>query len=461
VPDLATAIPDPTDGGRTYTFQLRPGIRYSTGEPVQPQDFRRAIERVFGNLDAYGDRSGGVDYFSNIFGADDCIPGNPCDLSSGIVADDDAGTVTFHLAHPDPEFPFKLTMPFAFAVPAETPNKLARIAPVPATGPYFIQRYIVGKEIVLVRNPEFRVWSAWRPDGFPDQIIWRLGPRAASMVRDTLGGTADLMIPPPPVPRLAELRTSNFGQLHFDPQSHTGYVFLNNDIPPFNDPRVRRALNYAVDRQEVVDEVFGSQAVVTCQILPPVVPGYSPYCPYTGNPDGTWTAPDFAKAQRLVDQSGTAGARVTVWAAPTILGLGAEAVGDYFAELLKALGYRASVEVVEEPPSRMQIGYAAWGPDYPAESGMILPTLACDAVFNLSRFCDPDIDARMVQATRLATSNPAQSHILWSSIEHDLVDRAAWVPLMNRTWVSLVSRRLGNYQFNPLWGPLIDQMWVR
>ena len=109
----------------------------------------------------------------------------------------------------------------------------------------------------------------------------------------------------------------------------------------------------------------------------------------------------------------------------------------------------------------MQIGYGAFAPDYPAESGFIPPNLACDSVFNTSRFCDQNIDARMEQATRIAATNPARSHVLWADIEHDLVDRAPWVPLMNRIWVSLVSSRLGKYQFNPAWGPLIDQMWVR
>jgi YVTN family beta-propeller protein len=460
VPALATAIPEPTDGGRTYTFRLRSGIRYSTGEPVRPEDFRRAIERVFANLDADGNPSGGVGYFSDIVGADDCIPGSPCDLSAGIVADDEVGTVTFHLEHSDPDFPLELTMPFAFAAPAGTPDTLAVDTPVPATGPYFIERYTAGEEIVLGRNPEFGVWSPSRPDGFPDQIIWRLGPRLGPMVDATLGGSADLMINPPPERRLEELMKSHRGQLHFDPQSHTGYVFLNNDIPPFDDERVRRALNYAVDRQALVHEVFGAQAVVTCQILPPVLPGYDPYCPYTSNPDGTWTAPDLAKSQRLIDRSGTAGARVTVWASPDSY-LGSVEVGEHIVDLLQAIGYRASLKVVKELPARMQIGYAAWGSDYPAESGFISPNLVCDSAFNVSQFCDPDIDARMEQATRLAATNPAESHVLWSDIEHDLVDRAPWVPLMNRTWVSLVSLRLGNYQFNPAWGPLIDQMWVR
>jgi len=162
VPNLATSIPTPTNGGRTYTFQVRPGIRYSNGEPVRPDDFRRPIERVFAN------DSAGVPYFSGILGAKACEPGNACDLSRGIVADDDAGTVTFYLTEPDPEFLYALSLPFAFAVPAETPDRLPGSTPIPATGPYFIERS-KKKEFIL------RVWLARNPE-----FIERPGGRTAS-----------------------------------------------------------------------------------------------------------------------------------------------------------------------------------------------------------------------------------------------------------------------------------------
>jgi YVTN family beta-propeller protein len=351
VPALASAIPEPTDGGRTYTFRLRSGIRYSTGEPVRPEDFRRAIERVFANLDAYGDESGGVQYFSDIVGADDCIPGNPCDLSAGIVADEDAGTVTFHLERPSPDFLLRLTTPFAFAVPAGTPDILAAATPVPATGPYSIERYTPGEEIVLARNPEFRVWSPSRPDGFPDQIIWRLGPREGPHGSRGPGRRRRPHDPSSPCPATGGTREEPRPTAPFRSAITPRIRFTQQRHSPFDDQSVRRALNFAVDRKKVVHEVFGKQATVTCQILPPALPGYDPYCPYTSNPDGVWTAPDLAKARRLVERSGTAGARVTVWASPAF-GLGSEGVGAHFAELLNALRYRASLQVVEEPPPR-------------------------------------------------------------------------------------------------------------
>jgi YVTN family beta-propeller protein len=466
IPDLATTIPNPTDVGTTYTFQLRSGIRYSTGNPVMPEDFRRAIERLFEVTDSEGFLSGGYVYFTAIAGADDCLPISiHCDLSRGIVADDDARTVTFHLDHPDPDFPYGLTLPFAFPVPAATPGTESK-TPLPGTGPYRIERYVPGKEIVLVRNPEFVPTDA-RPDGFPNRIVWELGPRG-EQVDLVLGGEADLLYTAPPTGRLPELTTAYAGQLHLDPWAHTGYMFLNVRTPPFDDPLVRRALNFAVDRQAIVDRAFGARAVVACQILPPVLPGRVPYCPYTSDPDGAWTGPDMTRAKRLVRQSGTAGSKVTVWATSP-RPLSAVPVGEAFVSLLGRLGYRAHLRHVSgetffaavEDPSAVQMAYEAWSADFPAETGFIPDVLACEGTFNLGGFCDHDIDSRMARAVRVSASDPHESHVLWSGIEHDLVDEAPWVPLINARKVILVSQRLGNYQFSATWGPLVDQMWVR
>src|SRR5689334_11942499 len=128
VPDLATSIPTPTDGGKTYTFQIRKGIKFSDGTVMKPSDFVTTFERQF-------TVPGPTSFYSGIVGASACKP-SKCDLSKGVVADDSASTLTIHLTAPDPEFLDKLALPFAYVVPANTSKKLTGNTVPPGTGPY-------------------------------------------------------------------------------------------------------------------------------------------------------------------------------------------------------------------------------------------------------------------------------------------------------------------------------------
>ena len=168
VPDLAVWMPTPTDGGTTYTFQLRRGIRYSNGAPVRPEDFRRALERDL----TLGPNALTGDYFANVIGGGACIAHpSRCDLSRGVVVNDQANTVTFHLVAPNPDFLYRLTLPDAAPVPPGTPLHNVGMHAIPATGPYEIAN-ITRTQVTLVRNPYFHEWpGAARPDGYADKII--------------------------------------------------------------------------------------------------------------------------------------------------------------------------------------------------------------------------------------------------------------------------------------------------
>ena len=188
VPDLATSLPAPTDGGRTYTFRLRSGIRYSNGKPVQATDFRSTFERYY----ALG--SPVTDYDGIVGGAQCRKHPKRCDLSRGIVADDVAHTVTFHLIRPDPDFLYKLAVPSAYVLPGGTPRRPAGTHPLPATGPYMIATYRPRRLLRFVRNPFFHEWSrAAQPDGYPDRIDIRIAGTADEAIRDVVDGKADVV----------------------------------------------------------------------------------------------------------------------------------------------------------------------------------------------------------------------------------------------------------------------------
>jgi YVTN family beta-propeller protein len=279
VPDLATSLPTPTDGGRTYTFQLRSGIRYSTGSPVQATDFRSTFERDF----ALGSP---VSYNDEIVGGAQCRK-HPrrCDLSRGIVADDVAHTVIFHLIRPDPDFLYKLALPFACVLPAGTPPRPAGTHPLPATGPYMIATYRPRRLLRFVRNPFFHEWSrAAQPDGYPDRIDLRIAGNADEAIRDVVDGKADVvwLAEPLTVSQASRLEVRYASQMHSDPLPNVQAFFLNTRVPPFNRLEARKAINFAVDRAAATNAWGGpSVAQPTCQILPPNFPDYRPYCPYT------------------------------------------------------------------------------------------------------------------------------------------------------------------------------------
>ena len=306
VPDLAVAIPALTDGGKTYTFQVRSGIRYSNGRLVQPDDFKRAVERLF---EAQGNRDND---FERVVGAIRCVRGKPCDLGSGIATDRGARTVTFHLTAPDPDFLAKLAQSEASAVPAGTPARDVGTHPIPATGPYRIAFF--GKETIrLVRNRFFREWSAdAQPQGFPDSISWswRFSDNQAALraveqrAADIALGSVFSKLPKNVIDRLSVLYP---GQLHVNTELNVNLFFLNTRAAPFTDVRVRRAVNLAFDRQ-AFGRVFGRSYAATCRYLPPGTLGYQPTCPY-----GPGGVAGLEAARRLVRSSGTAGALVTVW----------------------------------------------------------------------------------------------------------------------------------------------------
>jgi YVTN family beta-propeller protein len=474
VPDLAVSLPSPTNEGRTYRFQLHKGIRYSTGAAVRAEDIRREIERSFHG----GPSSLGASTFEAIVGATACAKRKaPCDLSRGIVVDDAAGTITFHLTAPDPDFLYKLAQPVAVALPdvgAAVPQR----KPLPATGPYAIATLQPARFVHLVRNPHFHAWStAVKPDGYPDEITVRLGVKQSAAVRSVEAGQADYVygdVALAPRKVADELYTRYAGQLHTNPQVGLVSAFLNTRTPPFDNVYARRAVNYAVDRRAAVAAAGGPRAAApACQVLPPDFPAYRPYCPYTANPGPgrTWSAPDLAKARQLVKRSHTRGMHVTVWAPNTPLGGEARVI----APLLDKLGYRASVRLlgdsyfthIADSRNHAQLGVTYWGSDYPAARDFLQLQYSCGSFtpddpnnFDWSEFCDPGTDRLMQRALQLQSTDARSANALWAQAERRIVDQAAVLPLDNPENVNFVSRRVSNYQYNPQWGVLLDQLWL-
>ena len=486
VPDLAVAMPSISDAGLTYTFQLRRGIDYSNGQQVQASDFRYAVQRQF-LPSALGRGFHGAfqnEVFANLVGYDTCAnPPHTCHLATAIKTDDKAGTITIHLARPDPDFVEKLATSFGDLVPPGSPPPDSG-GPVPATGPYMVSRiYAHGRGgFLMVRNPRFREWSAdAQPAGYPDKLRWSYVSDKGSELTAVEYGTADVMVDQPPTEGLAGLQDRYAALAHPFTYQATTYLALNTRVSPFNRLAVRKALNFAVDRAQVAKLEGGSQvATPTCQVLPPSLPGYAAYCPYTDHPSpsGTWTTTAVAKAKRLIAGSGTQGTHVTVWVCPTE-SPHLVTMSRYLASVLNRIGYPTVVndavancfnffKRVGDSRNHIQASLSGWISDYPSPINFLDVLLTCHAFvpastgnLNVSEFCNKPLDGLVRRAEAVQGTDPTRAVQLWQAADRQAVNQAPWVPLTNGLGLDVISPHLGNYQHNSQWGILLDQLWVK
>jgi peptide/nickel transport system substrate-binding protein len=473
VADLATEVPTPTDNGKTYTFTLRPNIKFSNGQTVTGADVKATFERLF----KIGNSPNSGTWYNVIKGADACIKKpKSCDLTGGVDAS--GNTITFHLTTGDPEFLQKLAVPFAFILPKDTPTKNVDFPP-PGTGPYKWTKYEPNSGMTVKRNTFFKEWSKdAQPDGLPDVIDQRFGLSVGAAVTQVENGQADWVFYGDSIPsdRLNELSTRFADQVHIDPQPATFYFAFNTRIPPFDNVKARQAVNYATDRNALIKLYGGPKlASPTCQVLPPDFPGYKPYCPYTANPgSGKWTGPDMAKARQLVEESGTKGARVKVNSDTTEVD---RAYGEYFVGLLNQLGYKATPQFlsndiqyayVQNSKNKVQFAYSSWFADYPAASDFLNILLGCDSFHpnsnsspNIAAFCHQGIQANMDKAGQTAIEDADAANTLWAQVDKDVADQAPWVAMFNPKQLNFVSQRVKGFQFSPQWYFLLAQASVK
>ena len=423
VPDIAEKIPTPTNGGKTWVFKIRKGIRFSNGKEVTPADVLASFQRIF---KVKSPTSGG--FYAGIIGADACLkkPAT-CTLKGGVSANEAARTVTINLKAPDPEFKYKLAVPHASILPAGSPPRDAGTTPLPGTGAYYFASYNPTKQLLLKRNPYFKQWSAAaQPNGYPDEIVQSFGLTVEAQITAIQNGQADWTLEQPPADRLGELSTQYASQVHVNTLTAFWYAPMNTNLAPFNNVKARQAVNYAIDRNAAV-KIFGGPklAVPSCQVLPPGFPGYKPYCPYTKNPGTTWSAPDLAKAKALVKQSGTAGQKVAVLSSDDEVN---KAMGVYLQSVLNQIGYKATVKpisgnifftYVQNTKNKVQINVQQWYQDYPAASDFLYILFGCesfhpgsDSSINIAGFCDKKINAQMHKALDLGTTDENTANAL-------------------------------------------------
>ena len=459
VPDIATTMPTVTDGGRTYTFHVHPGVRFSppVNRAVRPSDFKYSIERLF----HVG--SPGVGFYTIIQGANAYAAHKAAHIS-GIVANDKAMTITFHLTHPDGAFLDVMAMPFAFAMPVGTPYKDISTDPSwrVATGPYMVKTYTPKQQIVLVRNPNFHQWSPNSPNGHLNEVDLQIGITPEQAVNETIDGQLDWYMEAVPPDRLTALRSQYPKQVHMFPRNNVTYFSMNEDRYPFNKLAVRQAVNYAIDRPALV-KLFGGQGTPTETVLPP---GFG-----SAYHEPNLYPHNVAKAKPLVAQAGATGAAVQIW---TTNADPAPKAAQYLASVLSAIGLKVTgVRTLDDSvywdtllveKTDPQIAFNHFDQDYPEGEDFIDTLLNGQNIVKVgnndtSNTNDPVLN-KMIDQTKLMPLGPARN-AMWAKIDNTFMQRdAGWAPFIHLDEPKFVSPNLHGLVFTGSYFELIPEMWL-
>jgi peptide/nickel transport system substrate-binding protein len=271
-PEAATSFPTVSKDGKTYTWHIRPGLKFSDGSPVTAASYQRAWER---NLSPkMGSPVGVNDQFQNVVvGADKFLAGT-ADKISGITAK--GLKLTFHLTQPNPTFTAYFGMQWFGAVKPDMAYTTSGLSTYPSAGPYYIQARDVGRSLVEVRNPNYK---GSRPAN-ADKIVWTMNTDQDQSLLQVKSGQADVDAGAPPPTANASLAAQygvNKTRFFVGGTSCVLYFAFNTSRPPFNTLKARQAVNWALDRPAIV-RLFGKLgAKRSDQILVPGVPGYKPY----------------------------------------------------------------------------------------------------------------------------------------------------------------------------------------
>lgn len=470
VPDLAESLPEISADGLVWVFTLREGIRFSNGAPVTVDDVVASLRRIYrvGSPTA-------ASFYGAIIGAKACLTDPAHCVLEGVSADAATRRITIRLSAPDGEFLQKLAFPHAVILPKDVPSTESALTPLPGTGPYRITQYDPARQLVIERNPYFRVWNPQaQSEGYVDRVVYDFGLSDEAEVTAIEQGNYDSMLDAKPQDRLGELGAKFTDQVHLQPLLGLYYLALNVHEPPFDSLEVRQAINHAVDRHAMAI-LYGGSAIAEplCQIVPHGIAGADIPCRFGQiAASGAWQGPDMERARALIRKSGQAGRRVTLIVPNQAIGLG---MGVYLRNMLQSLGFVASVRPMtpataegyaRNSDNHVQISLAYWYADYPSPSTFLDALLGCDnarlhtdSATNASGFCYAPMQSLMARARK--TLDPAVTKALWEQAGEMAMDQSALVPLIQMRYVDFVSKRLGNYHYSLLNHMLLSQIWVQ
>src|SRR4051812_35899857 len=350
VPEAATAMPSVTDGGTTYTFKIRPGFKFNTGEAVTAATFAHVINRdLTPSL-----QSPAQSFLSDVARADAVVNGK-AKTASGVVAKGD--TLTVHLTKPAPDFVPRMAMPFFCAVPMSLPAT-PQEKQMPSAGPYYVASRVPNRTVTLKKNPNY---AGNRPHRV-DLIAVSTNTERAQSLLQVRSGQADYDLgglPPSSISGLAKQYGINKDRFYVHPGNIVYYAALNMRRL---DLATRKAINYAIDRPALARQAGALAGEPTDQILPPTLNGFRDALIYPTK------GADPARAKKLL------GGRHLHLNIYTQQGQTGEAQAQVVKANLQAVGITSTVRALPfatlnratgDPKEPYDITMTGWIADYP------------------------------------------------------------------------------------------------
>jgi ABC-type transport system substrate-binding protein len=456
IPDLAESW-EISENGKTYTFKLREGIKFSNGDDVTAEDFKWSIERA-ANPDT-GSLNAEV-YLGDILGVKEVVESGGSIKEVFGVKVINSRTLEITIDEPKTYFIAKLTYPTAFVLNKEYIEKNGEswIDNPVGTGPFILSEYQIGQTLKLKKNINY-----WGEKAKVDGIIMNLagGVSMAMYENDEIDitgvGLADLeRVKDPNDPLNRDL-------VNVPPQFSLNYIGFNVNIPPFDDVNFRKALSYAVDKEIIADKVYSGLTKPSYSIIPPGFPGYSPSI--KGIEFNEELAKEYLAKSKYSDPSTRPRIIVTIPGTGGSPGLDTEIISDMWNE---TLGIDVEIQQVEWATylqdmnrKRLQLwAGSGWQADYADPQDFIDVLFYSQSDVNHGNYSNSEVDKLIIEARTEIDNN--RRFLLYNQAEQIIIDEAAIFPLWFDTdGFALVKPWVKGYEFTPIIVPKFKDVEIK
>ena len=420
---------DIKDGGKTFIFHIRKGLKFANGDAVTAEDFAYSLNRAFSPDFANGNAGY---YLSNIVGSTDVTEGKATSVTGVKVIDPQ--TLEIDLQTPSVYFLYQLTFPASFVVSKKavdaSPDKWTDTAF--GTGPFMVKEWKHNQSVTLVPNPNY-----WLGKVQLQQIDLPFIQDPATALKMYQTGELDIMGTYNfPTDQISAVSTgADFKQ---DNQFFVAYIGFNNAKPPFNDVRVRQAFAKAVDKATLINKVLEAAVVQADTIIPPGMPGYNQSA-------GKLQEFNAADAKKLLADAGFADGK----GFPKIA-LSINNQDPNFAKIAAALqqmwketlGVDVDINTEElakfnddltatantpADPAALNFYISVWGADYPDPQNFVSQQLRTDVGNNNGHYSNAEFDKLVDQAD--VESDQTKRLGQYQQAETIALTEVGWLPL--------------------------------